>query len=374
LRVAVEDAYATNYLHPPRAAIHRERPKPRIVIVPERFAIGMPTPCAYIRLLQPLHHPAIASGFDVHVSTAETIYEEAADIIITQRYAIPDIATADRLAAHARSIGARLVYDLDDDLLNIPRTHPDARTLRPRAKTVRRMLEVADAVWVSTTALAAIRPDAVVMPNGLDERIWIPPAPSMQEHPVRILCMGTATHDDDFALIEPALVRLKTEYDHRVSINILGVTTRYELPSGLDRIGMSRNATRSYPGFVNWLRGMEPGWHIGLAPLLDTPFNQAKSSIKAMDYAALGLAVLASDTPVYRGSLADGPAGRLVPNTKEAWYAALNWLVRNHAERRAVAARARDAFLAGSSLASQADSRRDALLRLATAGKTHAAA
>ena len=36
--------------------------------------------------------------------------------------------------------GAMLVFDLDDDLLDIPRTHPDARMLRPRAKVVRRML------------------------------------------------------------------------------------------------------------------------------------------------------------------------------------------------------------------------------------------
>jgi glycosyltransferase involved in cell wall biosynthesis len=377
-RAEVEDAYATLYLHPPRVPVHREPRKPRIAIVPERFSIGTPTPCAYIRLLQPLHHPAIAGDFDVRVATAETIWQEDADIIITQRFAIPDIATADRLAAHARRTGARLVYDLDDDLLNIPRTHPDAKVLRPRARTVRRMLEVADTVWVSTHGLAerlaAIRPDTVVLHNGLDERLWIPPAPSMQEHPVRILCMGTATHDDDFALIEPALVRLKTEYDHRVSINILGVTTRNDLPPGLDRIGMSRSATRSYPGFVNWLRGVEPGWHIGLAPLLDTPFNRSKSSIKALDYAALGLAVLASDTPVYRGSIADGPAGRLVANTPEAWYAALTWLVRNRDERHAVASRARDAYLAGNSLASQADIRREALSRLATAGKTHAAA
>jgi glycosyltransferase involved in cell wall biosynthesis len=240
------------------------------------------------------------------------------------------------------------------------------------------MLEIADTVWVSTNRLAenlaAIRPDALVLHNGLDERLWIPPAPSINEHPVRILCMGTATHDDDFALIEPALIRLKTEYDDRVSINILGVTTRQELPDGIDRVGMSRSATRSYPGFVNWLRGIEPGWHIGLAPLLDTPFNQAKSSIKAMDYAALGLAILASDMPVYRGSVADGPAGQLVPNTPEAWYVALNRLLRNRDERRAVAARSRDAFLAGNSLASQAEIRRDALSRLATIRKTHAAA
>jgi glycosyltransferase involved in cell wall biosynthesis len=120
----------------------------------------------------------------------------------------------------------------------------------------------------------------------------------------------------------------------------------------------------SYPGFVQWLTSALPGWHIGLAPLLDTPFNRAKSAIKVMDYAALGLGVVASDVAVYRGSVASGPAGQLVANDARAWYAALSWLIRNRALRLAMAAEARPAFLATSSLAVQAEARRKAWLRL----------
>jgi GT2 family glycosyltransferase/glycosyltransferase involved in cell wall biosynthesis len=368
VRPAVEDHYATNYLRPRPSAARGAPSKPSIVLVPERFDIGFPTPCAYIRLLQPLHHPAVARGFDVRLATAETIFDHLADIIVTQRFAMPDVATADRLAAHARHTGAALVFDLDDDLLNIPRTHPEANELRPRAKVVHRMLDVADAVWLSTHALAerlaAIRPDATVIPNGLDERIWRQPATSLRDQPVRILCMGTATHDRDFAMIEPALSRLKAEYDDRIVIDIIGMTTRNDLSRGLNRIGLPRYATRSYPGFVHWLRSVEPPWHIGLAPLLDTPFNHCKSPIKAMDYAALGLVVLASDMPVYRGSIADGPAGQLVPNSPTAWYATLSWLLRNSDERRTIANRSRAAFLAQASLAAQAEIRHAALSRL----------
>lgn len=93
-----------------------------------------------------------------------------------------------------------------------------------------------------------------------------------------------------------------------------------------------------------------------------------------MDYAALGLAVVASDTPVYRGSIADGPAGQLVPNSSAAWYSALTRLLRNRDLRRRVMAGSRDAFVEQSSLASQADVRRNALSHLLTVRKTHAAA
>jgi glycosyltransferase involved in cell wall biosynthesis/GT2 family glycosyltransferase len=387
--VAISDFYTDRYLAPcprspnpaadirnqtatapsPGVARKQTKRRPRIAVVPERYETGGLTPCGYIRLLQPLDHPAIGGGCDVFLADADTIFHAEADLIVTQRHAIPNVAAVDRLAAHARRIGARLAFDLDDDLLAIPASHPDAATLRPHAEAVRRMLMVADAVWVSTPGLAArvasIRPDAAVIENRLDERIWMP-GPTrdpLWDDPVRILCMGTTTHAHDFALIEPVLLRLKAEYGARIVIDVLGMTTRSELPAEMNRIGPSTHASRSYPGFVNWLTSMRPRWHIGLAPLLDTPFNRSKSPIKAMDYAALGLAVLASDTPVYRGSIADGPAGQLVANNPQAWHAALDWMIRDQALRAATLVRARAAFLAGATLAGQAEARRAALER-----------
>ncbi len=222
IRPAVADFFATDYLakaaQPPRVARGRS-PRPRVAVVPDRFANGSPTPCGYIRLLQPLDHPAIAGGFDIRLETATTVFEHEAEIIVTQRSAMGDVESADRLAAYAREIGATLVFDLDDNLLAVPRTHPEAAMLRPRAKVVRRMLDVADVIWLSTCALAeqlaAIRPDAVVVANGLDERIWTPSAIPAHDQPVRMLCMGTTTHDRDLAMIEPALSRLKAEYEDR---------------------------------------------------------------------------------------------------------------------------------------------------------------
>jgi glycosyltransferase involved in cell wall biosynthesis len=341
-----------------------------IAIVPERFDTGGPTPCGYIRLLQPLTHPAIAGDCDIILADAKSVLDYDVDIIATHRYAIPDIRAADLLHQHARRSGARLLYDLDDDLLRIAPTHPEAAELRPLAKVVRRMLAHADTVWVSTPyladALRSTRRDTVIMPNGLDERLWTGPVlPRRAEHtPIRILCMGTTTHIRDFALIAPALTRIKKEFGSAVEIDVIGMTAGDSFPEGVNRLGLPNAATQSYPGFVNWMNSQLPGWDVGLTPLLETPFNLSKSYIKTMDYAALGMAVLASDMPVYRGSLADGPAGRLVANDPRAWYAELNWLVRNPALVRTMAAAARPAFLGRATLASQGEARRTALLDL----------
>lgn len=115
-------------------------------MLPERDGTSGLTPSAYIRLLLPLDHPTLGDGFDIVLADAETVCHYDTDIIVTQRYAVRDLATANRLAAHAHCTGARLLFDLDDDLLSVPTTHPDATTLRPFAKVVRRMLAVADSV------------------------------------------------------------------------------------------------------------------------------------------------------------------------------------------------------------------------------------
>jgi hypothetical protein len=272
------------------------------------------------------------------------------------------------------------VYDLDDDLLNVPRTHPNAGDSRPRAKVVRRMLDLSDVVWLSTDGLAerlaSIRPDAVVIENRLDERIWThtPPVCPRQDEPLRVLCMGTTTHDRDFAMIRPALVRLKDEFGDRIVIDILGMTSRGDLPVGFNRIGPPFRAFRSYPGFVHWLTSVMPRWHIGLAPLLDTSFNRCKSSVKAMDYAAMGMFTVASDMAVYRDSIADGPAGTLVANDPLAWYAELSRRLRNRDWLLSAATQTRQAFLEQASLASHVKLRRAAWRRALATKRTDAAA
>jgi glycosyltransferase involved in cell wall biosynthesis len=373
-REEAADFYATSYLLTPAHAGYvpsgasltdlRRTGRVTVVVVPERLGIGLLSPCAYIRLLQPLDHPAIGGDMDIIIADADTALDYRADIIVTQRYAIGSEQQAERLTRHARATGATLVYDLDDDLLNIPVSHPDAGELRPKAGVVRQLVRHADQVWVSTDCLkrrlAALRTDVIVVPNGLDDRLWCsgpPPARQDRFGPVRILYMGTATHDSDFAIVAPALERLKRDFAWQVEITIVGVTAAPSLPDWVQRMGVSANGAQSYPGFVNWITGMPP-WDIGLVPLAETPFNLSKSTIKTLDYAALGLAVVASDMPVYRGSLADGAGGRLVANHPDAWYRALSELVRDPKLRERLRQGAARCFLEFGTLAAQAAARR----------------
>jgi GT2 family glycosyltransferase/glycosyltransferase involved in cell wall biosynthesis len=331
-----------------------------LVTIPETFDDGSFTPCAHIRLLRPLDHPNTGHGVVVTLADPESASRYHADVIVTQRHAVPSIVAAEALAAHAKRTGAALIYDIDDDLLTIPPEHPDAAELAPQAAVVERMVRLADIVRTSTEQLAArvapLARQVRIIANALDERIWIAGQRGQPDAygPVRILCMGTTTHDADFAMIEPALTEIHRQFGGQIHIDLIGFTAAPELPAWIGRVTPPRHAMRSYPGFVHWITSTGH-WDIGLAPLVDSAFNACKSAIKVLDYAALGMAVLASDVAAYRGSPADGTGGALVANTTSAWYEALSRLIRDAASRRHFAAAGFEHFHASETLAAQPD-------------------
>ena len=370
-RPSASDFYTESYLRPvasPRLAgpVDLRRPgRTSVVLVPERFSTGPLTPCAYIRLLQPFDHLAAAEGLDVVLADAAEATRYQADVVVTQRHAVDDFDAIEALHRHCGEHDIALLYDLDDDLLDIPREHPDADELRPRARIVERLLRVASAVWVSTPRLkervARVGIAAAVVPNALDERLWVDPPPirPTRQVPVRILFMGTTTHDVDLALVEPVLARLHQAFPGRVRFELIGVSARGDLPEWVHRVPVAISRL-SYPGFVNWM-AQQPAWDIGIAPLADTPFNRGKSAIKVMDYAALGLAVVASDVAAYGDTMIDGVTGLVVANAEATWYEALRRLVCDPSLRFGLACGARAVWAERWTLAAQAELRHAAL-------------
>jgi hypothetical protein len=211
------------------------------------------------------------------------------------------------------------------------------------------------------------------VPNGLDERLWSPaPPPEHAEggpsfaaagvtgRVTRLLYMGTATHGADLDLILPALGRLKATFAEQISIELVGIVGARDLPPFVKRVEVPHRAGRSYPAFVTWLVAQQSQrpWAIGIAPLADNAFNRCKSSIKLLDYGALGLATIASDMPAYRA--ADGAAlpGALLAADESAWFHALAKLIRQPVRRLELARAGRASLLGQHSLAAQSATRR----------------
>ncbi|MGV8803674.1 MAG: glycosyltransferase [Polaromonas sp.] len=304
--------------------------------IPDKIAIMVliensgdePSPCAYIRLILPLLRES-GRQLKLHWVTAPDIELYRTDVLITQRTAVTAAVSIDRIVSHCRKNHIRLVYDLDDFLLQLPADHPEQAVYAPKSAAVSRWLNEADEVWVSTDALrakiAVLNPRVQTIKNYLDEQLWIKPEPVNRPDEVgrrlRLLYMGTQTHQADFELIKNALYRIKKEFFNAIDIFLIGVTSHSSNEKWYETIIPPSTVGSSYPAFVNWITQCSP-FDIGVTPLVDNEFNRCKSAIKFLDYSALGMATLASDLGVY-APIRDGENGFLVENTEEAWYHAL---------------------------------------------------
>ena len=147
----------------------------RIHLMPETDLSGPLWACAEIRLVRPYSHSRLAHLFEVTVGPK--LPEGQLDVVVTQRAGSSGmtLSNMEKLVSAIKAKQAKLVYDLDDDLLA---RHPiqaiDRELERARPK-IRFLLREADMVTVSTPLLAqqlvAFNPNIVFLPNSLDEAL-----------------------------------------------------------------------------------------------------------------------------------------------------------------------------------------------------------
>lgn len=207
--------------------------------------------------------------------------------------------------ALARYYGTRLIGDADDLVFD-----PDMARHRPgvlaglqseeraRVKFVShaRALDMMDGVTLSTRELTAryigLRPHAKVLrlPN-IPSSSWLNdfPVQFTQTAPSISYFTGTRTHDADFGLVAPALMRLLAE-DPELSVRIVGpLKTPFIHP----RLHFKERVC--FAEYVNLVRDS----YITIAPLRDTPFSRCKSAIKVLESAVMGVPVVASAVGEY---------------------------------------------------------------------------
>jgi glycosyltransferase involved in cell wall biosynthesis len=253
------------------------------------------------------------------------------DAIIVQRD-IVDAADVDAFVTLCRERGIPIIAELDDDLLSDhARERLTANGYDPRAlDALQTVVSEADLVTVSTDVMAErVAPYAArveVVANELDARLWGDSVPERSTDdeptdpaaPVRVVYIGSRTHGHDLELLRPVFDGLRTADGREVRLSVVGVSD--DDAEWFDRVPIPASAT-AYPRFVPWLRSMAADWKLGVAPLADTEFNEAKSDLKFLEYTLLGLPVVASDLPPYGGLTEHGLT--VVPNDPQAWRSAI---------------------------------------------------
>lgn len=152
------------------------------------------------------------------------------------------------------------------------------------------------------------------------------------EQPWRIGFHGTRAHRADLARIAPALQAMQCERSDTELELMLGEhvpVALADLPRTHCPAPLAWHTFRAYQA--------RRRVHIGLAPLLDTPFNRGKSFIKFLDIAAMGGVGIYSRRPPYTEIVEHGVNGLLADDDPAEWQCCLKWLLENPEESHCMA-------------------------------------
>jgi glycosyltransferase involved in cell wall biosynthesis len=268
-----------------------------------------------------------------------------------------------RLAAAidaARSIGARIVFDIDDLLFRPELARSDVidgnrylgllrRTAVWRLYTnLRRALVQADHCTAPTEPLARqirrLGKSATVVPNGFDAGFMQAADEARRTAApeggvVRIgYAAGTFTHQRDLAVAVPALARVLAEHRGARFVTFGDAVDVGEFPE-LQAMAGQVELRPLVP--LDEVAGEYARFDVNIAPLeVGNPFCEAKSELKYFEAALAGAVTVASPTEPFATTVRDGETGFLAAD-EESWYEILSRLVRDAETRTRVANAAR---------------------------------
>jgi glycosyltransferase involved in cell wall biosynthesis len=243
-----------------------------------------------------------------------------------------------RIVQAARQAGRRTLAAYDDNLFEVPRDAVSGaffHSARVRG-TLCKILASVDHVVMPTLNL-----EVALYKRCKEAAIFVCPVPAMllemvqpqfqpktEEEPVVIGFAGGLDSGVYLTkVVAEALIPLKMKYGRNLLLECFGPR-----PVSLQSVGGRHIPyTASYEEYRRTMAAMK--WDIGLAPLFDSPFHRCKYFNKYLEYGALGLPGIYSETHPYKEVIRHGDNGLLVPNKPEAWGEALQELIEDEALR-----------------------------------------
>ena len=297
--------------------------------------------CALYRMYIP-HLNIRRSRFIFNPQRLPVAYLAQGDVLVVQRQGTEGNYIA--LKYLKEQLGLKLVYDLDDNIWNVPRYNP-ARPFFERFKNGFGVCaQLCDVLTVSTQSLkSAVRsalPDLrnkeiLVVPNAIDFRLFRS-CEKRKDGKIIIGWSGSNTHTDDVEMVWNLLPELLDEFEN-VYVHIVGAEPSGKLVGHPKVRHTPWVQTGEYPARLStW------AWDIFVAPLEDNKFNRSKSAIKLMEAAATGAAGIGTDVQPYREFYAFDDY--LVKNglclTRYQWKEKLTKLIKDEAHRNEMVSRA----------------------------------
>uniref|UniRef100_UPI0006CF66FB glycosyltransferase n=1 Tax=Clostridium sp. NkU-1 TaxID=1095009 RepID=UPI0006CF66FB len=142
---------------------------------------------------------------------------------------------------------------------------------------------------------------------------------------------GSLTHNKDFEIIRPVLMRILEEYTQIGLILVGELETSDEINRFGERImKMGMTSWQELPKLI--VRA-----DVNLAPLEDTIFNRSKSEIKWIEAALVKVPTVASNIGAFKTMIEDGMTGILCENIEDSWYKGICRIIDDKTERLRIA-------------------------------------
>lgn len=260
------------------------------------------------------------------------------DVVVVQRPMSDWQAIALR---DCRRRGVRTVVEIDDDFEALHHLAPAWVTTHPRASSEwnRKWLRVAareaDLVIVTTKALAeryAPHGRVAIVPNYFPES-WLSIQAKREGNVVG--WTGTvATHQGDLRVTHGGVAQALRETGAR--FRVIGQPELVKRDLSLDE-EPEHTPWRIWERYPHAIAKLD----VGIAPLANTAFSRAKSALKPLEMAALGVPSVVSPLPSYEALAAQG-IGILAQDRSRDWRRQVKRLLEDHAYRTELSARGRE--------------------------------
>ena len=239
--------------------------------------------------------------------------------------------------------GCKYVLDLDDDPFTFSKIHPEYHKLKARMPQVRKMVEMADHIVVSTEPLkeivSKVNPYVTVIPNAIDPEIWKVEKKVATDGKIHIGWIGSASHFADLPGIHQTFQDILKKYPN-VILHLAGMITE-DIENDRVKHHVGTKGYKDFPAFLGSL-----GLDIGIAFIENTQFNRAKSNIKWLEHSMLEIPMVLSDVAPYRNSVTHGVDGFLA-KSKEDWMKYIGMLIEDAELRKKIGQNAKKAALKG---------------------------
>jgi hypothetical protein len=232
-----------------------------------------------------------------------------------------------KLVEEVRPRLGRLVFFMDDDVLDVhaskglPLSYR-VKLMRLAAWRKKWLRKQGAELWVSTPYLQKKYADwspRLVLPSP------VPPAPMITR---RLFYHGSSAHLEEINWLRP-IVENVLKSDERFSFEIIGNHKINKLYRDIPRVTVVH--PMSWTSYLSFLA--LPGRHIGLAPMLDGPFNQARSYTKFFDITRCGAVGIYPKDSIFADVITDGVEGLLVEPDPEAWFDAMVSIAEDESQR-----------------------------------------